>query len=255
MASAATATREYAAASATTNTPCPTSLCRPTRARPLPVTLHPHTTPVSTAPPTRPAPITTMVQTLAHTPTPFHIPCPPASCLSHNTMVQTGRHPNELRLRFLVRYISMKFRPSPAEFIHATTAFPCPNWPQLHPTKTPTHAPTAQPATSSRLTVAVATAKSPSDAGATATVVDATTVATTSDLRRHWRPHLPPVLQQVVELPPHSCGQGHNLRRAPSLQDCHNQLVRSDADPLPVFMSFLSWGTLRATCIHAYRSV
>ena len=87
VASAATATREYAAATATTNTPCPTSLCRPTRARPLAVPLHPHTTPASTAPPTRPAPITTMVQTLPHTPTPLHILCPPASCLSHNTMV------------------------------------------------------------------------------------------------------------------------------------------------------------------------
>ena len=56
------------------------------------------------------------------------------------------------------------------------------------------------PATPSRLTAAAATTKSPSDAGATATVVDATTVATTSDLRRSWRPHLPPGSQQVVEL-------------------------------------------------------
>ena len=74
-----------------------------------------------------------------------------------------------------------------------------------------------------QMTAAAATAKSPSDAAATATVVDATTVATTSDLRRPWRPHLPPVSQQVVESRlPHSCGQGHHPRRAPSLQDCHN---------------------------------
>ena len=237
MASAATATREYAAATATTNTPCPTSLCRPTRARPLPVPLQPHTTPAPTTPPTRPAPITAMVQTLPHKPTPLHILCPPASCLSHNTMVQTGRDPNELCLRFLVRYISMKFRPIPADFIGATTAFPRPNWPQRHPAKTPTHAPTGPPptprattallvrlpATSSTLTAQATTAKSPSGAAATATVVGATTVATTSDLRRPWRPHLPPVSQQVVESRlPHSCGQGHNPRRAPSLQDCHN---------------------------------
>ena len=236
MANATTATREYAAPTATTSTPCPTSLYRPTRGRPLSVPLQPHATPASPAPPTRPAPIATMVQTLPHTPTPLHILCPPASCLSHNTKVQTERHPNELCLRFLVRYISMKFRPTPAEFIGATTAFLRPNWPHRHPAKTPTHAPTAPPptprattallrlpATSSSLTAAAATAKSPSDAAATATVVDATTVATTSDLRRPWRPHLPPVSQQVVESRlPHSCGQGHNPRRAPSLQDCHN---------------------------------
>ena len=103
--------------------------------------------------------------------------------------------------------------------IGATTAFLRPNWPHRHPAKTPPHAPTAPPptprattallrlpATSSSLTAAAATATSPSDAAATATVVGATTVATTSDLRRPWRPHLPPVLQQVVELPPHSCG-------------------------------------------------
>ena len=158
------------------------------------------------------------------------------------------------------------YRPTLAEFIAVTTVFLRPNWPQRHPAKPPTHAPTAPPpttrattvpllrlpATSSRLTTAAATAKSPSDAAATATVVDATTVATTSDLRPG--PHLPPVLQQVVELPPHCCRQGHNLRRAPSLQDCHNRLVRSDADPLPVYVSFLSWGTLRVTCIHPCRS-
>ena len=143
-----------------------------------------------------------------------------------------GTQRNFVCANLFVRYISMKFRPTPAEFIGATTAFPHPNWPQRHPAKTTTHAPTLPPptprattafllrlpATSSGLTTAAATAKSPSDAGATATVVDAKTVATTSDLRRHWRPHLPPVLQQVVELSPHSCGQGHNLRRAPYLQ-------------------------------------
>ena len=169
-----------------------------------------------------------MVQTLPHTPTPLHILCPRASCLSHNTMVQTGRHPNELRLRFLVRYISMKFWPTPAEFIAATTTFPRPNWPQGHPAKPPTHAPTAPPpnpratttpllrlpATSSRLSTAAATVKSSS---ATATVVGATTVATISEVRRPWRAHLPPGSQQVVELQPPSCGQGHNFRRAPSL--------------------------------------
>ena len=180
--SAATATREYAAATATTNTPCPTSLCRPTRARSLAVPLHPYTIPAFTAPSTRCAYYHNDSDAPAHTHTASH-PAPTRLCLSHNTMVQTGRHPNELRLRFLVRYISMKFRPSPAEFIHATTAFPCPNWPQLHPTKTPTHAPTAQPATSSRLTAAAATSKSPSDAAATASGG-----ATTSFLRLVTQP-------------------------------------------------------------------
>ena len=179
--------------------------------------------------------------------------CAHPPLLSHNTMVQTRRHPNECCLRFRVRYTLMRFRPTPAEFIGATTAFLRPNWPRRHPVKTSTHAPTAPPptsrattalllrlpTTSSSLTAAAASAKSPSDAAATATVVDATTVATTSDLRRPWRPQLPPVLQQAVELPPHSCGQGHILRRAPYLQDCQNQLVWSDADPLPVCMSFL----------------
>ena len=80
---------------------------------PLPVPLHPHTTPASTAPPTRPAAIATMVQTLPHTPTPLHILCPPAYYISRNTMVQTGLHPNELRLRFLARYISMNSDPHP----------------------------------------------------------------------------------------------------------------------------------------------
>ena len=81
VASAATAIREFAAATATTNTPCPTSLCLPTRARPYPVPLHQRTTPASTTPPTRPAPITTMVQTRPHTPTPLHILCPPLSLI------------------------------------------------------------------------------------------------------------------------------------------------------------------------------
>ena len=36
-------------------------------------------------------------------------------------------------------------------------------------------------------------------------------------------PHLPPVSQQVVESRlTDSCGQGHKLRRAPSLQACHS---------------------------------
>ena len=78
VASASTSTREYAAATAT-NRSCPTSLCRPTGSRPLPVPPHPHTTPASTAPPTRPAHITTMVQTRPHTPTSLHIMCPPVS--------------------------------------------------------------------------------------------------------------------------------------------------------------------------------
>ena len=63
MACAATAPREYAAATAATNTTCPTSSCRPGQFRSLSVPLHPHTTPASTAPPTRPAPLSTMLQT------------------------------------------------------------------------------------------------------------------------------------------------------------------------------------------------
>ena len=136
-------------------------------------------------------------------------------------MVQTGRHRNELCLRFLVRYTCMKFRPTLAGFIGITDASLRSNWPRHHPAKTPTHAPTAPLSTHpaktalrlrrraicSRLTSASVTAKPPSDAGATESVVDETTVATTSDLRRHWRPNLPPVLQQVVELSPHSCGR------------------------------------------------
>ena len=74
-------------------------------------------------------------------------------------------------------------------------------------------------------------------------------------MRGPWRLYLPSISQQVVASRPRSvCGQMHNLRRAPSLQDCHNRLVRSDADPLPVYVSFLSWGTLRVTCIHPCRS-
>ena len=202
---------ESAAATATTNTPCPTSLCRPTRARSLAVPLHPYTIPAFTAPSTRCAYYHNDSDAPAHTHTASH-PAPTRLCLSHNTMVQTGRHPNELRLRFLVRYISMKFRPKPAEFNGATTAFPRPNWFQRPTTNLPSH--------DRPLSTTAATAKSPSDAAATATVVDATTVATVSELRRPWRPHMPPVLQQVVESRlSHSCGQGHNLRRTPSLQD------------------------------------
>ena len=118
------------AAATTTNTPCPASLCRPTRARPLPVPLHPYTTPVSATPPTRPAPITTMV------PTHRFKSCAHPS-IFHNTMVQTGRHPHEHCLRFLVRYIYIKFGLTLAEFMGATTAFLRPNWPQHHPAKHP----------------------------------------------------------------------------------------------------------------------
>ena len=62
------------------------------------------------------------------------------SCLSHNTMVQTGRHPNELRLQFLVRHISMKFRststssltqPSPSHVPTGPGAIQ-PNHPRTH---------------------------------------------------------------------------------------------------------------------------
>ena len=61
-------------------------------------------------------------------------------------MVQTGRHPDELFLLFLVRYIYMKFRPTLAEFIGATTAFLRPNWPRRHPDQN-THARTYRPTT------------------------------------------------------------------------------------------------------------
>ena len=72
----------------------------------------------------------------------------------HNTMVQTGRHPNDRFLRLFVRYISTRFRPTPADFIGATTAFLRPNWPHRHPAKTPMHAPTAPPPTP-RATIAL----------------------------------------------------------------------------------------------------
>ena len=142
VASAAMATREYAAATAATNTACPTSLCRPTRARPRAVPLHPHTTLASTAPPTRPAPITTMVQTHPHTPIPLHILCPPASVFPIRLWLRPdgtqrnfvcGTQRNFVCGNLFVRYISMKFGPTPAEFITGTTAFPRPNWPQRHP--------------------------------------------------------------------------------------------------------------------------
>ena len=74
-------------------------------------------------------------------------PVPTRLCLSHSTTVHSGRHPNEFRLRFLVRTISTKFRPTPTEFIGATTDFPRPNWPERHPTKPPTHTPTTSPPT------------------------------------------------------------------------------------------------------------
>ena len=157
-------------------------------------------------------------------------------------------------VKLCVRYISMNFRPTSAEVITVPTTFPRSNWPQCHPAKPPTHAPTAPPATprattalllripasSLRLTTA-ARAKSPRDAAATATVVNATTVATIYDLRWPWRPHLPPVSQEAMKArPPHSCGQGHNLQRARSLPAFHNQVVSTGAYPRPVCVRFLS---------------
>ena len=79
LASAATATRESAAATAATNTACPTSSCRPTRTRPLPAPPHLHPTPTYADPPRRPAPITTVVQMLSHPPTPRYVLCRAAS--------------------------------------------------------------------------------------------------------------------------------------------------------------------------------
>ena len=140
-------------------------------------------------------------------------------------MVQTGQHPNDRCLRLFVRYISMRFRPTPAEFIGATTAFLRPNWPHRHPAKTPTHAPTAPPptprattallrlpATSSSLTAAAATTKSPSDVAATATVVGA------NDGRDHFQlatPLAPASASRIATRggarPLHSCGQGTQI--------------------------------------------
>ena len=57
--------------------------------------------------------------------------CAHPSLLSHNIIFQTGRRPNGRCLRFLVRYIYMRFRPTPAEFNGATAAFLRPNWPCL----------------------------------------------------------------------------------------------------------------------------
>ena len=140
----------YAAATAATDMSCSTSSCRPTRARPFVVPLHPHTTPAYTAPPTRPAPITTptttTVQTLPHTPTPLHILCPPAFVFPITLWFRPdGIQRNFVCGNLFVRYISMKFRPTPAEFITATIAFLRTKWPQRHPAKPPTHAPTAPP--------------------------------------------------------------------------------------------------------------
>ena len=176
--------------------PCPISVCRPTRARSL--YLCTHTPPQLPQPRQRGQGLLQQCFRCSRTHPHRFTSCAHPPLFSHTLMVQTGRHPNELRPRFLVRYISMKLRPTPAELIGATTAFLHPNWPQRHPAKTPTHAPTAPPLTPRattalplrlpttflRLTAAAVTSKSPSDAAATAAVVGATTVATTSDLRR-----------------------------------------------------------------------
>ena len=124
------------AAATTTNTPGLTSLCRSTRTRPLPVSLHPHTTPV-------PQPCQRGLRLL---PKWFrHVrftSCAHPSLLSHNIIFQTGRRPNGRCLRFLVRYIYMRFRPTPAEFNGATTAFLRPNRPRCTQPEHPrTHLP------------------------------------------------------------------------------------------------------------------
>ena len=113
VASAATVTGEYDAVTAAINTPFHTSLCRPTRARPFAVPLHPHTIPASTTPLMRPAPIATMVQTLPHTPTPLHILCPPASGFLITLWFRPdGTQRNFVCGNLFVRYIIMNFRPN-----------------------------------------------------------------------------------------------------------------------------------------------
>ena len=73
----------------------------------------------------------------SHAHTALH-PVPTRLCLSDKTMVRPdGTQRNFVCGNLLVRYIPMRFRPTPAEFITATTAFPRPNWPQRHPTKPP----------------------------------------------------------------------------------------------------------------------
>ena len=172
VASAATATAEYPAATAATNTACPTSSCRLTRTRPLAAPLHPHTTPASTAPPTRPAPITTGSDAPARAHAASHR-VPTRLCLP--ITLWFGPNPTQRNVvcgNLFVRYISIKLRPTPAAFIAVPTTFPRPNWSQRHPAIPPTHAPTVPPptplattalllrlsATFSRLTEAAATA-------------------------------------------------------------------------------------------------
>ena len=89
VASVATAIREYAAATATTNTPCPTSFCRPTRARPLAVPLHPHTTRL---PQPRQRGLRLLPQWFRHARTHPHgfTSCANPPLLSHDNMIQTG---------------------------------------------------------------------------------------------------------------------------------------------------------------------
>ena len=88
VAGAAAATREYAAATAT-STPWPTSLCRPTRARPLAVPLHPHTTRL---PQPRQRGLRLLPQWFRHARTHPHgfTSCANPPLLSHDNMIQTG---------------------------------------------------------------------------------------------------------------------------------------------------------------------
>ena len=82
-----------------------------------------------------------------HTTT-LHILCSTASVSPITLRFRPdGTQGNFVCDNIFVRYISMKCRPTFAEFIPATTAFPCPNWPQRHPAKMTGHAPTAPPPT------------------------------------------------------------------------------------------------------------
>ena len=97
VASAATVASECTATTTATNTPCPTSSSRPTRAGLLAVPLQPHNTLISQP---RQCGLGLLPQWLR---------CPAHDhashsvlnrlCFSHNPTVQTGRHPRELRLR------------------------------------------------------------------------------------------------------------------------------------------------------------